>query len=192
MLRHFIFVLLIFAIAGLIVGCGSESGTGGTQRASRDKDKIAKALAELSAEDQKAAREQKICPVSGEPLGSMDVPQKISVNGHDVFICCKSCEKSLREEPEKYLAKLGHAHHKHSQDKEKIEKNLKQLSEKDQEAAQKQKICPVTEKPLGSMGAPKKVQVKGHDVFVCCPGCVDTVRKDPERYLKKLGHAHPK
>ena len=189
MLRHFTCILLILGIAGLIIGCGSGSkpGPGGTP--SGAKDKITKALAQLSAEDQKAARKQKICPVSEEPLGSMGVPPKISVKGHDVFICCKACEKSLKGEPEKYLKKLGHAHHKHSDDKEKIATNLKKLSEKDQETAHKQKICPVTGKPLGSMGAPKKVSVKGHDVFVCCPGCVDTVKKDPDKYLKKLGHA---
>jgi hypothetical protein len=37
----------------------------------------------------------------------MGAPKKISVAGHDVFICCQGCEKELTSEPDKYLTKLG-------------------------------------------------------------------------------------
>src|SRR3954451_19896098 len=69
--------------------------------------KIKASLALLSTEDRALAEKQKICPVSGEPLGAMGAPKKISVAGHDVFICCQGCEKELTSEPDKYLAKLG-------------------------------------------------------------------------------------
>ena len=72
-----------------------------------DPAKIKANLALLSTEDRALAEKQKICPVSGEPLGTMGAPKKISVAGHDVFICCKGCEKDLTSEPDKYLAKLG-------------------------------------------------------------------------------------
>jgi hypothetical protein len=72
-----------------------------------DPAKIKANLASLSTEDRALAEKQKICPVSGEPLGAMGAPKKISVAGHDVFICCGGCEKPLTSEPEKYLAKLG-------------------------------------------------------------------------------------
>ena len=68
--------------------------------------KIAKALAALSDEDRALAESQKICPVGGGALGSMDTPIKVDLNGRFVFICCQSCEEPLREDPEKYLAKL--------------------------------------------------------------------------------------
>ncbi len=64
-------------------------------------------LASLSVDDRALAEKQKICPVSDEPLGSMGAPRKISVAGHDVFICCEGCEKALTSEPDKYLVKLG-------------------------------------------------------------------------------------
>jgi hypothetical protein len=69
--------------------------------------KIKASLALLTTEDRALAEKQKVCPVSGEPLGTMGAPKKISVAGHDVFICCQGCEKELTSEPDKYLAKLG-------------------------------------------------------------------------------------
>jgi len=60
------------------------------------------ALAELSADDQTAARAQKICPVSKTLLGSMGTPYKVTVNGKDVFLCCQGCEAEVKANPEKY------------------------------------------------------------------------------------------
>lgn len=53
-----------------------------------------------------AAIAQGICPVSGEPLGSMGKPIKLTVEGREVYICCSGCEDALREDPEKYFSKL--------------------------------------------------------------------------------------
>lgn len=64
-------------------------------------------LAKLSAADQAAARAQKICPVSGEPLGSMAGLTKVSLEGgREVFVCCGGCIETLKAEPAQYLAKL--------------------------------------------------------------------------------------
>jgi YHS domain-containing protein len=60
----------------------------------------------LSAADQVAALAQKVCPVSGEKLGEMGTPIKITVKGRDVFLCCPSCKEDLLKDPEKYFAKL--------------------------------------------------------------------------------------
>ncbi|HBO44413.1 MAG TPA: hypothetical protein DD670_10870 [Planctomycetaceae bacterium] len=64
------------------------------------------ALAKLSPEDRALAEKQKVCPVSGDLLGSMGVPYKVTVEGRDVMLCCPGCEKAIKEDPEKYLAKL--------------------------------------------------------------------------------------
>ena len=64
--------------------------------------------------------------------------------------------------------------------------SLSELSEADREAALAQKICPVGEQPLGSMGKPPKVTVNGQEVFLCCEGCEEDLRSDPEKYLAKL------
>ena len=64
------------------------------------------ALAKLSEADRAAALKQDGCPVTGEKLGSMGAPPKVTVEGKEVFLCCEGCEEELRKEPAKYLAKL--------------------------------------------------------------------------------------
>jgi hypothetical protein len=111
---------VLLAAPILFAGCSSEkanntpappAGTGAnnaTPAAAGAADaSITAALAELPAEDRALAEKQKICPVSGEPLGGMGKPKKLNIAGHEVFICCEACEQSLRDEPDKYLAKIG-------------------------------------------------------------------------------------
>ena len=73
-----------------------------------------------------------------------------------------------------------------SPEEAKIQAALAELPEADRAAAEKQRTCPVTDAPLGSMGAPVKITVKGRDVFLCCAGCESTIRDDPDTYLAKL------
>ncbi|NQT37721.1 MAG: hypothetical protein HQ581_09545, partial [Planctomycetes bacterium] len=61
------------------------------------------------------------------------------------------------------------------------------LSTADRAAAEKQKICPVTKAPLGSMGTPLPVDVgEGRIVFICCKGCRDTLLEDVDACLAVL------
>lgn len=66
---------------------------------------------------------------------------------------------------------------------------LEELPAADRPLALQQKICPVTDKPLGSMGTPGKVQVEGATVFVCCEGCGPAIEANPKKYLAKLPRA---
>jgi hypothetical protein len=34
------------------------------------------------------------------------------------------------------------------------------------------------------MGVPVKITLKGQAVFLCCSGCVDEAKKDPEKTLQ--------
>lgn len=81
---------------------GHEHG----DHADGDNAEIVAALAKLPAEDRALAEQQKLCPVSGEPLGAMGAPIKIDVKGQPVFICCEGCKKDLLAKPDEYLAKL--------------------------------------------------------------------------------------
>lgn len=63
---------------------------------------------------------------------------------------------------------------------------LAAAKQSDKELIEKQKTCPVTDQPLGSMGKPVKVTVKGRTVFLCCAGCKKKLLADPDKYLKKL------
>ena len=60
------------------------------------------------------------------------------------------------------------------------------LTAADQELVKRQKICPVTELELDSMGGPIPVEVAGRKVFICCKGCESKLKKDPQKYLAKL------
>ncbi len=79
----------------------------------------------------------------------------------------------------------GHEHN-HEHDAAAIAENLAKLPDEDRAAAEKQKLCPVTDEPLGSMGVPRKVTVEGRDVFLCCEGCEEEIKANPEKYLAKL------
>src|SRR5205085_434526 len=52
-------------------------------------------LESLSTADRALAIEQKLCPVTGKPLGSMGTPPRVVVAGKTVFLCCKGCESAL-------------------------------------------------------------------------------------------------
>jgi len=61
-----------------------------------------------------------------------------------------------------------------------------ELLPEDQKLAWLQKVCPVTDMPLGSMGAPIKVMVEGQLVFICCEGCRRSLLAESAKYLAKM------
>jgi Cu(I)/Ag(I) efflux system membrane fusion protein len=52
--------------------------------------------------------------------------------------------------------------------------------------AEQQKVCPVTDLPLNSMGGPVVSVVEGRKVFLCCKGCEPRLQANPAKYLAKL------
>ncbi|WP_422929465.1 hypothetical protein [Singulisphaera sp. PoT] len=64
-------------------------------------------LEKLPAEDKVVALKQVVCPVSGEHLGSMGAPIKVSAEGKSFMICCGSCEKEVKSDPKAVVAKLN-------------------------------------------------------------------------------------
>ena len=72
-----------------------------------DMDKMHEALVDFSEEDRQSATKQHFCPVSGEMLGTMGAPEKVEVEGQQVWICCDGCKDKLLADPAKYLAKLN-------------------------------------------------------------------------------------
>ena len=143
------------------------------------------ALSKLSAEDRALAERQEICPVTKQPLGSMGTPPKVDLGGRLVFICCKGCQSRLVAEPDKYLANLKQPTPPENEDP-RIAAAFAKLSGEDRSLAQEQRLCPVTDLSLGSMGAPIKVNVHGRPVFICCKGCESKLLAKPDEYLAKL------
>ncbi len=92
---------------------GGTSNTSTTQSARSTGKKPAKPspaaleqINKLPPEDRELAIAQAVCPVTDEPLGSMGPPAKVMVEGEAVFLCCKGCERDVRENPEQVLAKV--------------------------------------------------------------------------------------
>jgi hypothetical protein len=67
-----------------------------------------------------------------------------------------------------------------------IDRALAELPAADQQLARRQRVCPVTKLPLGSMGKPPKLDVQGKVVFICCDGCKDALLGEPDKYLSTI------
>ncbi len=105
---------------------------------------------------------QKICPVSGETLGSMGSPFKTKMGGQDVFLCCKGC-----------IGKQANAEHWKT-----IQANL----------AKAQGTCPIMGKPVTANK--KSTIVNGQQIFVCCPPCIKKIQADPAAAQAKVNASY--
>lgn len=117
-----------------------------------------------------AIARQKICPVSGKPLGSMGQPIAVEVNGQTVYACCGGCVNTIRANPAKYAAGRP-------------EITVTTSTAADSAAIAAQKVCPVMDEPLGGMGTPIKVMIGNKPIFLCCKGCIKKIQAEPAKYL---------
>jgi hypothetical protein len=110
--------------------------------------------------DQLRIAVQEICPVSGQELGKMGPPVKVTVGDakEEIFLCCKGCLKG-RINPEYWAT---------------IHANI----------ARAQGRCPVMKNELPNDA--KWTVVKGELVYVCCPPCIKKLTADPDKYLQQV------
>ena len=120
-----------------------------------------------------AIARQKICPVSGKPLGSMGQPVAVDVNGQTVYACCGGCVNAIKSNPAKFAAGRP-------------EITVTAATVADRALVAKQAKCPVMDEPLGSMGGPIKVMVGDKPIFLCCKGCIKKIQAEPAKYLAKV------
>ncbi len=99
----------------------------------------------------------------GEPLDFVH-------EGRLLRLCCKGCVKDFNKDPKKYLDKL------------------------DQMIIEKQKptypldVCVVSDDKLGGeMGEPIDYVYQNRLVRFCCKSCIKDFKKDPEKYMAKIG-----
>jgi hypothetical protein len=119
---HSRLALLTLALVLTLGGCGPQTQTGISPAKGKppDEDRIRANLDKLSPEDRQLAEAQKFCVIEEENrLGSMGPPQKIDVQGQAVFLCCKSCEKRARANPQTTLAHAQELREKYGPAKEK-------------------------------------------------------------------------
>lgn len=109
------------------------------------------------------------CPVMGSPVNKN---LKHEVNGRVFHVCCEGCAEVVKKDPDLYLKPV---------EGEKKEGEKK----KEQEFLGKGdgiETCPVTGDPVDKG---LKGEVDGQTFYVCCAGCIDTVKSNPTAYLKK-------
>lgn len=123
---------------------------------------------------------QETCPVSGKKLGSMGSPPKIVVDGKPLFVCCAGCSDKVKHSPKEFIAKY------YTAKGQQVRPGVFKATLADADAIAAQKVCPVMDEPLGGMGAPLKVDVKGKAVYICCAGCAKKLHADPDVYLARL------
>ena len=46
-----------------------------------------------------------------------------------------------------------------------------------------QTVCPITG---GKIDKEQYVDVKGYRIYVCCKGCIDVIKADPKKVIKKM------
>ena len=117
-----------------------------------------------------AIARQKICPVSGKPLGSMGQVVAVDLGGERVYVCCAGCVGAVNADPAKYAAGRP-------------EITVTTATEADAALVNRQAKCPVMDEPLGSMGQPIKVMVGDKPIFLCCKGCIKKIQAEPAKYL---------
>ena len=117
-----------------------------------------------------AIARQKICPVSGKPLGSMGDPVAVDVSGQKLYVCCAGCVNAVKSNPAKYAAGRPQI-------------TVTTATQADAAGIAAQKVCPVMDEPLGGMGTPIKVMVGDKPIYLCCKGCITKIQAEPAKYL---------
>ncbi|MGE0133225.1 MAG: hypothetical protein AB7U82_34545 [Blastocatellales bacterium] len=103
------------------------------------------------------------CPVTGEAVNKN---LKYEADGRTFYVCCEGCADTVKKNPSAYLKPV-----------EGEKKETAFLGKGDGI-----ETCPVTGEAVNKN---LKGEVDGQTFYVCCEGCVDTVKKNPAAYLKK-------
>ena len=102
---------------------------------------------------------QTTCPVMG---GKINKDLYVDHAGKRVYACCKDCIGKLQKSPAEYI---------------------KKLEAEGVTVAKVQTTCPVMG---GKINRKQYADVNGKRIYVCCPGCIGTIKADPAKFIKKL------
>ena len=105
---------------------------------------------------------QTTCPVMD---GKIDNNLYVDADGKRIYVCCAGCIEKVKADPQKYI---------------------KQLEDKGITLYKNpvfQTTCPVGE---GKIDKNLYVDADGKRIYVCCAGCIEKVKADPQKYIKQL------
>jgi YHS domain-containing protein len=153
------------------------------------------------------------CAVSGKEMKKSEAKSSMEYKGKTHYFCCDNCEKSFKENPEKYIN--GEHIHEHAEDMVvdpvcgmKVKKSdakatyeyngktyyfcMEGCKEKFVKApakyvsADENKVtCPVSGSTFNKSDAAGSMEYKGKTYHFCCDNCKEKFEKDPEKYTKK-------
>ena len=111
MMHRFRLAILPLALVALI-GCDNKKVPVEVKSAATmsaiDSDEVAAVRATLDPADRATVDDQEWCVIQDdERLGSMGPPPKLDIKGQTVFVCCKSCERKAKADPDATLAKVA-------------------------------------------------------------------------------------
>ena len=99
------------------------------------------------------------CPVMG---GKINKNLYVDQAGKRIYVCCKGCIAPIQKD---------------------FAKHAKKVEAAGETLAKVQTTCPVMG---GKINKKQYVDVKGKRIYVCCPGCIGTIKADPDKYIQKL------
>lgn len=134
------------------------------------------------------------CPVTGEEIANKDI--HADFHGRTVYFCCAGCLAQAQKAPAAYIKQTeaaqlaavkglpkakGHGHGEHNEHGEHAKHDGAEV--KFVGKGDGVETCPVTGEPVNKN---LKGEAMGRTFYVCCEGCLDTVKKTPAAYLKPL------
>lgn len=93
--------LIIMSIFMLVISSGHVMASGDHDHGAHEHDEVEELM-----EGTAVNVGNKICPVSGEEIGSMGKAYHVEYEGKIYNLCCKMCSKDFKKNPEKYLEKV--------------------------------------------------------------------------------------
>jgi len=137
------------------------------------------------------------CPVTGEEIQNKDVNSQFF--GRTVYFCCAECLAEAKKSPAAYIKETQAEQVAATKDLPKSEghhgdhdaQNPKESGKQESKGAEQKflgkgdgiETCPVTGDPVNKE---LKNEVNGRVFYVCCEGCADVVKKNPELFLKPV------
>ena len=105
-IRQTLLTVFMLAVAGAVPSFADDARTSADQPKTRGCACCGSlSITKATDKDQKAIKTQGTCPVSGEDLGSMGTPVKLSRGDKVLFVCCRGCVKKVQADPETYFSK---------------------------------------------------------------------------------------
>lgn len=96
-------VVIVAWMATMSVGCTASRGQGCRDGDCRVSSRQTELVKDQAPDDGRRGKIQKICPVTGEPLGSMGPPISVGLGAKSVQVCCQGCVAAVKKNPDKYM-----------------------------------------------------------------------------------------